>query len=81
MILMVGLFYGARTAIRNADWSNPRTLWEYEARIHPASELAYYNLGIIYAENGEKEKAVAAYTKALDLKPQFWQAKHNLQKL
>ena len=81
LICIIVLFYGARTAIRNADWSSPRTLWEYEARIHPKSELAYYNLGIIYGQSGEKEKAVAAYTKALDLKPQFWQAKHNLQKL
>ncbi len=81
LIGVIALLYGVRTIVRNADWRSPRTLWEYEARIHPASELAYYNLGIIYAGAGEREKAVAAYSKALDLKPQFWQARNNLQKL
>ena len=80
-VIVIALLYGFRTIARNRDWRSARTLWEYEARIHPASELAYYNLGIIYGEAGERERAVAAYTKALDLKPQFWQAKHNLQKL
>jgi len=81
VIGVIALLYGVRTIVRNADWRSPRTLWEYEARIHPDSELAYYNLGIIYGEAGEREKAVAAYSKAIDLKPQFWQARNNLQKL
>jgi len=79
IVVLLVVFYGARTIARNADWRSPRTLWEYEARVHPESELAYYNLGIIYGQSGEKEKAAAAYTKALELKPQFWQARHNLR--
>jgi len=80
-VLIIAVFYGARTYTRNQNWQSPQTLWEYEARIHPQSELAYYNLGIIYGAKGEKDKAAAAYQKALQLKPQFWQAEHNLRNL
>lgn len=75
------LFYGARTSIRNTDWRSPITLWEHETRIHPNSELAYYNLGIYYTRNGQREKAIESYKKALELKPQFWQAENNLKNL
>ena len=81
VIGVVALLYGVRTVARNHDWRSPRTLWEYEARIHPESELAYYNLGIIYGEAGEREKAVAAYTKALQLEPRFSEARHNLERI
>lgn len=78
-ILLV--FYFGRTVMRNQDWQSPKTLWEYEARVHPRSELAYFNLGIVYTETGELEKAVAVYKKALELKPEFWQAETNLKNI
>ncbi len=81
IVVMAAILYGVRTVVRNQDWSSPRSLWEYEARIHPTSELAFYNLGIIYGEAGEKEKATAAYTKAIALEPRFWEARHNLKNL
>ena len=82
VILTVALLYGVRTALRNSNWQSPKTLWEYEAAIHPQSELAYYNLGIIYAgKKFGKTKAAAAYQKALQLKPEFWQAENNLKNL
>ena len=80
-VVIISLFYGLRTYLRNRYWQSPRTLWEYEVQIHPRSELAFYNLGIIYAESGEKDKAIVSYKKVLELKPQFWQAKHNLDNL
>lgn len=83
-IFIVGLlviFYGVRTFTRNFDWRSPIALWEHETVVHPQSELAYYNLGVYYTEAGERARAAAAYRKALELKPQFWQAEHNLKNL
>ncbi len=79
--IAISLFYGFRTYLRNYDWQTPKSLWEYESRIHPRSELAYYNLGIIYNKNGDKDKAIKAYQKVLEIKPDFWQAKNNLENL
>ena len=79
--IVIMVFYASRTIIRNQNWQNPQTLWEHEAQIHPQSELAFYNLGIIYTQNGEKSKALEMYKKALVLKPEFWQAKNNLENL
>jgi Tfp pilus assembly protein PilF len=70
-----------RTYLRNGDWKSPITLWEYETQIHPKSELAFYSLGVYYGQGGQKEKAIGAYKKALELKPQFWQAENNLRNL
>jgi len=81
IIVVVTVFYTGRTIMRNQNWQNPQTLWEHEAQIHPQSELAFYNLGIIYSQKGEKSKAVEAYKKALLLKPKFWQAQNNLNNL
>ena len=39
---------------------------------------AYYNLGIIYHENGELEQAVKTYSGALQLKPDYVKARLNL---
>lgn len=79
--VLIAVFYAGRTYMRNQNWQSTQTLWEYEAQIHPQSELAYYNLGIVYTQKGEKSKAITAYEKALQLKPEFWQAKHNLENL
>ena len=68
-VIILSLFYGVRTYVRNQDWQSPRTLWEYETKIHPQSELAFYNLGILYAENGEKDKAVMSYRKFWNYNP------------
>jgi len=81
IVLLLILFYGGRTYLRNMDWRSPITLWKYETQIHPKSELAFYSLGVYYGQSGEKEKAFAAYKKALELKPQFWQAENNLKNL
>lgn len=37
--------------------------------LDPKSDIAYYNLGVIYWEIGEKEKAKECFKKALEINP------------
>lgn len=41
-------------------------------------KLLYFNSGVIYAQSGDKEKAMQAYRKALELDPDYYGALNNL---
>lgn len=48
-------------------------------RIQPTNDVAYYNLGVKYFENGMIELAVQCYQQALSLNPDNQDAAHNLK--
>lgn len=52
---------------------------QLSAVLKPAE--VHYNLGSVYEQLGRKEQAEAEYRKALELDPQFWEARARLAKL
>ncbi|MEX1190067.1 MAG: tetratricopeptide repeat protein [Bacteroidia bacterium] len=44
----------------------------------PGNHLLHYAAGTIYEDLGKREPAIAAYKKAIELKPEFWEAYFNL---
>ncbi|MBI5465430.1 tetratricopeptide repeat protein [Candidatus Gottesmanbacteria bacterium] len=67
-----------RTIIRNADWKNQDTLWLATAKTSPSSPQNHNNLGDYYGRQGNLEKAVEEFKKAIELLPGYADAYHNL---
>jgi tetratricopeptide (TPR) repeat protein len=44
----------------------------------PTNHLLHYAAGTIYEDLDKKEKAIASYKKAIELKPDFWEAYFNM---
>jgi len=56
-------------------------LLKFTLTIHPKSHYAYYGLGELYAIKGDKEAAVKALEKCLELSPRFMKAQKKLEEL
>jgi tetratricopeptide (TPR) repeat protein len=68
-LLVLVLLYGARTVHRNADWRDERTFFEATLRYAPTSAVVHGNLGRVYFESGEIEKAKGALARAVEIEP------------
>jgi protein O-mannosyl-transferase len=62
--------YAWLTIRRNADWLNSETLWNATLDTHPDSPIALNNLGLVYAERGDYERAINLYQYLLWKHPQ-----------
>ena len=67
-----------RTIIRNADWKNQDTLWLATAKTSPSSPQNHNNLGDLYGRQGDFEKSIYHFKKAIELNPRYADAYHNL---
>jgi len=66
-LLLVSLPW--RSWERLAVWRNDVTLWTDTVAKEPDSEDAWYNLGKSYSDAGQKDSALAAYSRALSINP------------
>jgi len=55
-----------------------KTLWQTTVERNPDAWMAHNNLGVIYNEEGQFEKAVASYKAAIRLKPDHADAMRNM---
>jgi tetratricopeptide (TPR) repeat protein len=78
IVILVILSLSIRTIIRNADWKNQDTLWVSMIRTSPSSPQNHNNLGDMYGRQGDMERAVVEFQKAIELNPQYGDAYHNL---
>ncbi len=69
LIAIIVLSYAMLTVRRNHDWRNSHTLWTATLATTPTSTIALNNLGLIYAEQGMYDKALALYQQLLDYAP------------
>ena len=75
-IIIVSLFI--RTVIRNKDWKNSESLWLATAKASPNYVASQNNAANIYVLNGEYEKAVESYKRAIELNPNYSYTYYNL---
>lgn len=72
------LTLSARTVVRNRDWKNSDTLWQATAKTSPSSAQNHNNLGDMYARQGDFEKSIEEFKKAIELKADYAGAYHNM---
>jgi len=68
----------ARTIIRNRDWRSEDTLWVSTAQVAPSGQQIHNNLGDVYARQGDLNRAVEEFQKAIEINPNYADAYHNL---
>jgi dienelactone hydrolase len=56
-------------------------LLKFTLTIHPKSHYAYYGLGELYAIKGDKEGAIKALEKCLELSPRYMKAQKKMEEL
>ena len=71
-------FYSYLTIKQNDYWSDEVTFYERTLKYKPTNPKIYFNLGLVYENNGRKQNAINAYKKALELNPNYFLAHNNL---
>lgn len=66
-IILVIIGEGHATFMRNFTWKTDESLWIDVIEKYPHSFRAHHNLAQYYAEDGQEEKAIQGYRKALNL--------------
>ena len=78
-ILLMSL--GFLTWRQTAEYHNLFALYTATLRKNPGCWMAHYNLGILLSDQGEAEKAIGHYRRAVDLRPDYAEAHYNLGRL
>jgi tetratricopeptide (TPR) repeat protein len=78
LLAILLLFYSVRLITRAVDFKSSKNLWVATQRTAPTSYRVYNNLGDVYSNEQDWEKAVASFTMAIKLAPDYADAIHNL---
>jgi len=71
------LFFSYQTWERIKVWDSPYTIYEDAIKKNPDAWQAYNNLGYLYTETKEYQKALPYFDKAIALRPQYMKAYFN----
>lgn len=80
-IIISGLvlcLYTLATVQRNRVWRNEYDLWVDTVKKSPDGATPHNNLGIVYNDRGETDRAIEQFQMALRLKPNYAAARNNL---
>jgi len=69
LIGMIILCLFMKTTVQLQNWSNSYSLFTHAAKVTRGNDFAYHSLGHIFAANGDFDKAVAQFQKALQINP------------
>ena len=69
-IFIIGLCAG-RTIIRNADWKDSRSLFKATLNVSPESPSGHNGMGAVYFHDGDIDRAIAEFTRAIELKSNY----------
>jgi len=76
--LIIVLFLGAGTYLRNEVWQDSESLWTSVVSHNDRSHIGHNNLGLELARQGRINEAIGHYDKALKLKPNYAKAHNNI---
>ncbi len=79
--LIIASWFAIRTADRNRDWRDARTLWEATVETTPDSAFAHANLALALLADGEDRRAADELRRAIDLVPEHWLFRLELARL
>lgn len=77
-LVLIVASLSVRTIIRNKDWKSEDTLWIATAQVAPSGQNIHNNLGDVYARQGDMQKAIEEFQKAIEINPNYADAYHNL---
>ena len=78
LIILLLSAYSLRTILRNGDWKDRASLWRATVKASPLSHKAHNNMGDIYGGEGNLVMAEESFRRAIELKPDYAHAYHNL---
>ncbi len=70
--------FAVRAHTRSLDWRDSETLYTANLRTYPDSYIVQNNLGSIYLDRGEVDRAIAMFERAIELHPTHPRAYANL---
>ena len=68
------LLLAARTVVRDPVWESDETLFTNLVRVAPRSAKAHYDFAYMSVAEGRIPEALAAYTRATEIYPGYWDA-------
>lgn len=77
VLALVVSWYAVLAYSRNFIWKNELTLWSDVVSKSPRKARPYYNRGLAYQNRGTRELAMSDFNRALELKPDLYQAYNN----
>ncbi len=75
-VILAALIFCARAQV--VYWRNSETLWTHTLACTSGNDVAHNNLGIILAQKGLADEAIAQFRKALEVRPDNAEAQNNL---
>lgn len=69
--LFVTIILSYKTVRQIEVWKDPMSFWSYEISVYPEEPLAYINRGYVFEDAGDLEAALADFTKATELMPEY----------
>ena len=78
VFLICIMMLGTLTHARNNVWENEESLWTDVVMKSPEKAVGYYNLGVIYKDKGDKERAIQQNLLTLERDPDYFLAHINL---
>jgi len=76
--VIIFIAYSGRTFARTLDWKTRKSLWLSAERKGPYSARAHNNLGDVYGVEGNWEKSIWHFRRAIEINPYYSEAFHNL---
>jgi len=69
-IFIIGLYAG-RTIIRNSDWKDSRSLFKATLNVSSESPSGHNGMAAVYFHDGDLDRAIAEFTRAIELKADY----------